>query len=488
MGEIPSAGSTRTEALVRDLVAEVVEQPWLEFKVNNTDPQLIGRTFSAIANGAALVGKAVGHVVWGVEDTLHAVVGTTFEPDQVRVGNQPLSIWLTQKLEPCPALRFITAEVDGRRVVVAEVPAASRTPVRYDGQSYIRIGSSTTRIADHVEVERRLWSKLQAFAWETVAAAEFLTAADVLSMLDYRAFGERLELPPSEDPQVNLERLASDRLIEPDVGSRWKILNLGAILIASDLASFPQLQRKAVRVIQYAGKDKLDTIRRLDHSRGYATGFEDLIRSINSILPKNEYIGEAFREERPMYPPIAIREIVANALIHQDMTVTGAGPLIEMFSDRVEITNPGAPLIEPSRMIDFPPRSRNEALASIMRRMRICEEQGTGVDKVIRAVELFQLPPPNFKTVGDNMSVSVYEHRSFSEMDAEERTRAAYQHAVLRYLVGQRLTNASLRERLGIAEHNAAQVTRIINDARDANLIKLADPAAPRAGYLPAWA
>ena len=126
---------------------------------------------------------------------------------------------------------------------------------------------------------------------------------------------------------------------------------------------------------------------RQDGQRGYASGFKGLIDYIEALLPRNEHIGTAFRTEAALFPPIAIRELVANALIHQDMTVTGSGPLIELFSDRLEITNPGVPLINPDRFIDLPPRSRNESLAALMRRMRICEEQGTGIDKVIAAVE-----------------------------------------------------------------------------------------------------
>jgi ATP-dependent DNA helicase RecG len=72
---------------------------------------------------------------------------------------------------------------------------------------------------------------------------------------------------------------------------------------------------------------------------------------INGLLPKNEHIGQALRVEHPLFPELAIRELVANALIHQDMTITGAGPQIEMFTDRIEITNPGAPLVNPDRMI-----------------------------------------------------------------------------------------------------------------------------------------
>jgi predicted HTH transcriptional regulator len=239
----------------------------------------------------------------------------------------------------------------------------------------------------------------------------------------------------------------------------------------------------------YAGTSRADTVlNRRDGQRGYASGFEGILAFVNGLLPKNEHIGQALRAETPMYPEIALHELVANALIHQDMTITGAGPTVEIFSDRVEITNPGRPLIDPQRFIDMPPRSRNEALASLMRRMRICEEQGSGVDKVVTAVEVFQLPAPDFRVDGENTKAVLLAPRSFADMTAPERVRACYQHAVLKFLSGGKLTNSSLRARLGIAEQNAAQVTRIINEARDADLIKLADPDSPRAGYLPFWA
>ena len=54
------------------------------------------------------------------------------------------------------------------------------------------------------------------------------------------------------------------------------------------------------------------------------------------------------------------------------------GPQVELFSGRLEITNPGKPLVQIDRMIDLLPRSRNEALAALMRRMGLCEEQGSG--------------------------------------------------------------------------------------------------------------
>ena len=125
-----------------------------------------------------------------------------------------------------------------------------------------------------------------------------------------------------------------------------------------------------------------------------------------------------------MYPELAVRELVANALIHQDFTITGAGPTVEIFADRMEITNPGRPLIDPLRFIDEPPRSRNEALASVMRRANICEERGSGIDKVISLVEAFQLPAPDFRVTDRSTIAVLLGPRDFSEMDRGDRIRA----------------------------------------------------------------
>ena len=217
-------------------------------------------------------------------------------------------------------------------------------------------------------------------------------------------------------------------------------------------------------------------------------GFEGLIEFINGILPKNEHIGVALRAEEPLFPTIAVRELIANALIHQDMTITGAGPQVEVFEDRMEITNPGKPLVPADRMIDLPPRSRNEALAALMRRMGMCEEQGSGLDKVIASVELFQLPPPLFREEGHAMQAVLYGPRTFAQMTPDERIRACYHHSVLKFLSGDRMKNASLCERFGIDPRNASQASGVIRKALASNLIRVADTEHPRAGYLPWWA
>lgn len=127
-------------------------------------------------------------------------------------------------------------------------------------------------------------------------------------------------------------------------------------------------------------------------------------------------------------------------------------------------------------------------IGTLMRRMRLCEEQGSGLDKVLISIEDTHLPPPKLQAVEGSMLVILYGPRAFADMTPAERMRACYQHAVLRWLDGDRMRNASLCDRLGIDRRNAAQVSAVIKQALQEKWIKPADPDHPRAGYHPSWA
>ena len=196
------------------------------------------------------------------------------------------------------------------------------------------------------------------------------------------------------------------------------------------------------------------------------------------------------RRNLPEFPEPAVRELVANALIHQDFSVTGAGPMIEIFDGRIEITNPGEPLVDTERFLDSPPASRNEALASLLRRFDICEERGSGIDKVVAQVEGHQLPAPLFEAPPGFTRVVLFARKPMADMDRAERVRACYLHACLKYVTRDFLTNASLRERFGITTNNKAMVSRRIREAVDAGAIRPFDEhAAPKLRkYVPHWA
>lgn len=465
------------------------ETEWVEFKQNQADPEGIGKYLSSLANSAALADQPIGYVVWGIEDGSHAIVGTTFDPFSVRVGNEILEGWLNRLVEPRIAFSFAQGTVSGKRVITLEVPRASAQPVQFKGEACIRVGSYQKKLKDQPERERALWRSFDRTSFEQQVAV-VCDEESVLKLLDYPAYFDILKLPLPEGRVGILDALKRESFIEPNVSGEWSITNIGAILFARRLADFPRLGRKAARIIQYAGNDRVRTSKEQISGKGYACGFDGIIQYINGLLPSNEVIGAAFRQTVPMFPELAVRELVANALIHQDLSVTGAGPLVEIFATRLEITNPGIPLVEPDRFLDTPPRSRNETLAAMMRRFGICEERGSGIDKVVDQIEFYQLPAPVFEVAGPSTRTILFAHRPLARMDKDDRVRACYQHACLRYVTRETMTNATVRQRFGIEDRNIAQASRLIREAVDAGRLLPYDPdAAPRQmRYVPWWA
>ncbi len=478
-------------SLLEELVALPHETEWVEFKVNNAEPENIGQYLSALSNSTTLQDKQVGYIVWGVEDSTHEIVGTNFEPRSSKVGGQELENWLSTQLEPRIEFKICEFQYETKNIVLFEVPRATHIPIRFKSIDYIRVGSYKKKLGEHPEKERLLWSIFSICPFERGIALEKVKNQDIPDYIDYPRYFELMSLKLPTDLSGILQRLESENLIIKRSGNSYDVTNLGAILFAKNLSLFEKLSRKAVRVVAYNGKNRTNTLREIQGQRGYATGFKGLVGYINNSLPHNEVISEAFRTEIRLYPEIAIRELVANALIHQNFGISGTGPIIEIFSDRIEITNPGTPLIEPNRFIDQPPRSRNEALAAFMRRVNICEERGSGIDKVIQAVELFQLPAPSFKVTEDHTQAVLFAYKKLSDMDREDKIRACYQHACLKLVSNEQMTNSSLRERFAITANNASIASRIIKDTLEAGFIKDYDPSSgskKHARYVPSWA
>lgn len=476
--------------LVRELCHLNGEAEWVEFKRNKADPQEIGEYISALANAASLNGKVHAYMLWGIDDATHDIVGTSFKPATAKKGGEALENWLRRLLEPESGFQFEETEIDGRQVILLEIECATRSPVSFQGTAYIRVGEIKKPLRKVPDRERELWRILNQKPFETLVAAEHLGSEEVLLLLDYVAYFDLLKLPPPANREMILDALSADGLIQACPAGGWNIMNLGAILLARRLADFPGLERKEMRVIQYRGTDRLEPIQEKPGVKGYAVGFNELVDHINGHLPRNEIIKQAVRETVSMYPDLAVRELVANALIHQDFLVTGAGPMVEIFEGRIEITNPGKPLVSTDRFVDTPPTSRNNRVASLMRRFRLCEERGSGIDKVVYEVELYQLPAPLFEIPGEFTRVVLFAHQQFKDMDKSDRIRACYLHACLCYVTRRKMTNATLRERFGVADRNSADISRVLKEALKDGKIVIKDESVGARGraYLPFWA
>lgn len=466
------------------------ETEWVEIKRNNDDPQEIGEYISALANSASLMGKVNAYLLWGVEDDSHQIVGTNFCPSRTKVGNEELENWLLRSLQPKINFHFYELTIDGLNVVLLEIGSAFRHPVQFKGYEYIRVGSYKRKLKDFPEKKRALWRIFDQTPFESQVAIDKVASEAVLKKLDYPSYFDLLNRPLPDSRDAILSALHDDQMIGSDDAGNLFITNLGAILFAKKMTDFQRLKRKAMRVIIYKGIDRTQSLREWEGHKGYAVGFEGLIGLLIDLLPNNEVMGKALRNNVPMFPEVAIRELVANALIHQDFEQTGTGPMIEIFSNRMEITNPGAPLVATERFVDSPPKSRNEALASFMRRIGVCEERGSGIDKVVFETELYQLPAPVFEETGEHTRCVLFSHREFREMDKHDRIWATYLHACLRYVQRDFMTNTSLRQRFGFDEQNAAMASRLIKDALVAESIRPFDKSASKKymKYVPWWA
>jgi len=476
--------------LIEELRALSKENEWTEFKENYYEPQLIGEYISALSNSACLENREYAYLVFGIKNITHNIVGTSFKPSKEKIGNQELENWLATLLEPKIDFKIFEFEINEKSLALFQIDSTTNTPVKFKGEAFIRVGSYKKKLKDHPEKERKIWQKVRHIVFEKEYAEKNITSDQVLKLLSYPTVFTLLEIPLPPNKDAILEKLEEEKLIERRL-DRYHITNMGAILFANDLNDFDALGRKAPRVVIYKGKNRLNTIKEQIGAKGYGLGFEGLVNYVNDKLPSNEEIGRVFRKEVRVYPELAIRELVANAIIHQDFTITGTSPMIEIFEDRIEITNPGKPLIDTQRFIDHSPESRNEMLASFMRRMNFCEERGSGIDKVIFQVEVFQLPAPEFIS-GDNFTRAIlFSPKSLRQMDRMDKIRATYQHCSLKYVSGEFMTNQTLRERFEVEEKNYSIVSRIIRDSIKEGFIKDYDPgnkSRKYAKYIPFWA
>ncbi|MEZ4911496.1 MAG: ATP-binding protein [Saprospiraceae bacterium] len=382
--------NTALQLLQRSLKPVPQELNELDWKSGLSDKSdRLAQHISAFANY-----PAGGFLAYGIGNDGSSKPLTKQEMDEIvqKLGN----IARNNLAQPV-GIEHAVAEYNDQPVLFIKIPENPDKPVHLRGgdiyNSYKRNAGQT--IKQSRQEVKSLIAVSTGIDFESQTAESNVTDDQVLKLIDYDSYFTLQEKRLPDTKLSILQTLANEDLIKKSTQG-WDVLNLGAILFAKDLKSFKDLKRKAVRVIVYQETSRINALKEQEGVKGYASGFEGLVDYIMDKLPSNEVIENALRKKVKVYPEVAIREFVANALIHQDFSVTGTGVMVEIFSDRIEITNLGIPLVDVNRFIDTAPKSRNESMASLMRRLNICEERGSGIDRAINAIEVYQLPAPKF--------------------------------------------------------------------------------------------
>lgn len=477
------------ERKLRELIAQS-ESEILEYKGNNTNPDRIGKYASALANSAAMLSKQFAYMVWGISDEKE-IIGTTFYPESEKKGGEPFISWLERMLEPKIYIEFKSLLVDSKHIVALVIHMNAGRPVAFNGERYIRSGSSVKNLSLYPEKERELWRSFDSRTFEREFARVNCTKDDVFNVLDVQTYLTMLMYPTDNEMDEILQKMEADFIIEKS-GENYNITNLGAYTFARDLSTFDNLRSHAVRIIRYRGVNKLVAVADTTILKGVVVGFEDLLSYIRLHLPVQDEVYEESgrRVQKTDYPALAIRELVANQIVHQDFSVRGSNPMVEIYDNRVEIINPGAPINDANRLLDLPPISRNEELANLFKKMHLVEARGSGIDKVVITLETDILPAPTIVAKENNTLVTLYQRKAFTNMGDRERVNAIYYHASRLYLENSFMTNKSVRERFGLSAKQSAMASKAIALAVKGGWVKAYDENAGNKfmQYIPFWA
>lgn len=458
----------RAKALLKDSLEPVPsELNEIDWKCDLSDKSdRLAQHISAFANHVC-----GGMLVYGVDDngSLHSLSKDKIDEIVKRLGNIAHN-----NLSNPIQIEHAVQKYGGEDLLFIFIPEEQNKPVHLRGKdiyaSYYRSGGQTLKMS--AKQVQMLIAKSMGISFEENSALDNITQHQVLELIDYQSLYRVLDKNVPKSTDSIIEKLVDMGFCIEKHGL-WSITNLGAILFARSLSSFPSLKGREVVVRKYEGANNRQLQFEQRGKFGYAVGFEGLIDFIMRNTGKE--VIEVSRNIVPTYPRVAIREFVANALIHQDFAIDGSPITIEIYSNRLVITNPGAPLNNITRLLDLPPRSRNERLAQSMLLLNICERRGSGIDRAIEAIEKMFLPPVKFQSLDDYTRVTLYPPKPFSEMTKHDKIMACYQHACLLYEDNLAINNQSIRERFGLNKNQSSVASRILADAMDLKLIKAAD-------------
>ncbi|HEY0150869.1 MAG TPA: ATP-binding protein [Longimicrobium sp.] len=374
------------------------ESDKVEFKKTTGQRSDGAKTVCAMLNGQG------GFVLFGVTDA-GEVSG-----QQVSTGTMEDLVRELRRIEPQPLLNPERVPLDhGLELIVIPVPGRSGGPYTYEGRPYIRQGP-TTVVMPQDEYGRRLVERAHpTHRWEIQPAHGVtlgdLDTAELVRTVDEAIRRLRLEDPGTRDPEALLRGF---RLMQGD-----QPLNAAVALFGRADRLFPNYPQCRLRLARFRGTDKTEF---LDNRQEVGNVFDLLIRAqrfLRDHLPiAGRVVPNLFeRIDDPLYPPLALREALANALCHRDYTSPGSSVGVAIYDDRLEITSTGnLPFGLTPADLTRPHASQpwNPLMADVFYRRGIIEQWGRGTLKIIDLTEQAGLVAPEFEVRGGEVVVRFY--------------------------------------------------------------------------------
>ncbi len=215
------------QSLVRELAKLSDEVEWVEYKCNNKDSERIVKYISGLSNAATLCEKPKAYLVWGIDDTTHAISGTTFEYRKMKKGNEELEAWLVRMTNPKIDFRFYEVKMEqGISVVLLEIPCAENEPTKYGTNAYVRVGSNLKPLVEYKDKEAELWRLFDRTPYELRVAVSDKSEDETVMLLDFSRYYDKLELPIPRNRDKVMDDLSAEKFIKRNDAGNWNITNL----------------------------------------------------------------------------------------------------------------------------------------------------------------------------------------------------------------------------------------------------------------------
>ncbi|HEY0020587.1 MAG TPA: ATP-binding protein [Longimicrobium sp.] len=375
------------------------ESAQAEFKLSTGQ-----RTEGAKAACGMLNGNG-GFVLFGVTDD-GRIVG-----QQITSGTLEDVAREIRRIEPQPLLSPETVHLpDGRAVVLIRVPRGEG-PYTYDGRPYVRVGPTTVQMAsEHYEqrvVERMHPSK----RWETQIALD-VGFDDLDEQEVIRTTEEAIRRNRMADP---LTRRLEDLLLGFGLLRDGKLLNGALVLFGRGDRLVPLFPQCTLRMARFRGRDIEEFV---DTRQETGNAFQLFMKAQQFLIDHLPVAGRIIpgifeRVDDPLYPPVVLREALANAFCHRDYAIHGGSVGIALFDDRLEISSTG-PLrfgLRPSDLLTpHPSLPWNPTIASVFYRRGIIEKWGRGTIKINELTQRAGLIRPEFHQRGGEFLVRLFPH------------------------------------------------------------------------------
>lgn len=353
-----------------------------EFKVNlPSNLKSITEEVCAFANASG------GVVLIGVDDK-NTIKGVTLDNSKRSALQNSLG-----EISPALQCEFYMVEVEGKSVAVIEVPSGLNKPYVLSGAIYIRQGPNSQKLTT-VEEMRSFFQQADRIYFDESPCTDVNAVSD-LDLENIELFRTNSRLNNSiSDHQVfqNLKLFTKEGYFK----------NGAVLFFAKEPERF--FEKAVVRCVAFNGIDKRYIV---DDKIMTGPLYQQFLKSMSWLRSKLnvrydiESEGAKPRRELWEIPETVFKEAIINSLAHRDYYDKGGRITVELFDDRVEISNPGG-LVSAISRNEFGKRSlsRNPLIFGLFERMRMVEQIGSGINRMIDLMKLERLTPPEFSTDG----------------------------------------------------------------------------------------